>query len=122
MDSISINSAVQHEIETLKRKNIELENKIKILNCPTKQISKLNLEGLNELELKLQNDLRLIQKAKQKLYLNNFYCILCLKNQKNVVINQCNHFVLCYQCQINLKPKKCPICHCQFTNITTVEI
>merc|ERR1719229_214384 len=98
--SISINSAVQHE-------NSKLKKEIKKLKCSGKEIRKLGLEQLNELEGRLQSDLRIIYEVKEKLYKSNFYCIVCGKNQKNVLINQCNHFVLCRKCEKTLEPRKC---------------
>eukprot|EP01084_Bolivina_argentea_P155152 270401_1 len=122
IESISINSAVQHEIESLKNENVKLKKEIKKLNCSEKEICKLNLQELNELETKLKNGLNVIYEVKEKLYKSRFYCILCEKNQKNVLINQCNHFVLCSECEKKLEPRKCPICRVRFTQTTKLKL
>ena len=47
--------------------------------------------------------------------LQQLECIVCLTNKRTHIIKECNHFVLCQECSINIfnSDKKCPMCRCQ---------
>eukprot|EP01083_Nonionella_stella_P288390 981342_1 len=72
---------------------------MKCLNDNPVNYDTLTLNTLNELELKLQYEM-----------------------QKNIVIEGCNHFDLCDECEQKLQPKICLRCQAPFTNITKLKI
>ena len=43
-------------------------------------------------------------------------CVICMVNQRNVVIRTCGHIVLCKECVSKISPKKCPICRITFSD------
>lgn len=46
-------------------------------------------------------------------------CVVCLSNERNVLIKPCNHVCVCNSCLDILKEKKCPMCR---TDISNTEI
>lgn len=41
-------------------------------------------------------------------------CCICMTNYKNVIINPCNHAIVCNTCSLQLA--KCPLCNNSITN------
>ena len=80
------------------------------------------MEQLDELKLIFQNKLDEIQDAKERLLESERYCMICMDNRKNIVIQGCNDFVLCDKCEQNLHPKICPQCQKPYTNVLKLKI
>ncbi len=92
-------------------------------------VDTLNEEELNELEARIQNkigdlqgNIKSIKEAKERLLDDKLRCIACLKNQKNVVIQGCNHFDLCHECEAKLPQKTCPRCQASYDNIIKLDV
>jgi hypothetical protein len=45
-------------------------------------------------------------------------CIICFTNKRTHIIKECNHFLLCQSCAIQIfnNDKKCPLCRMDMTN------
>jgi hypothetical protein len=46
-------------------------------------------------------------------------CIICNENEKNIILNPCNHNIICYECYENLKSNTCPICRKEIIDFAT---
>eukprot|EP01083_Nonionella_stella_P088729 247484_1 len=111
------------ELEMLNKENeMRHHNKMNLYNLQMEEFDKLSLEQLDELELKLYGGLNMIKEARDRLLENKLYCIICLKNAKNMFIQECGHMDICNQCEQNLPSKVCPRCQKAFVNITKVNI
>eukprot|EP01084_Bolivina_argentea_P041050 75748_1 len=124
-----VNAVNIDEIKKLKQKIADMENnekkmkdKLESLFDFTVNIDSMNEQQLDELENKLECRIKLIKEAKKKLIENQFYCIICLENKKNIIIHGCNHFDICDQCEVRLEPKICPRCQIAFTNVIKVRV
>eukprot|EP01083_Nonionella_stella_P182332 655769_1 len=111
------------ELEMSNKENeMRHHNKMNLYNLQMEEFDVLSLEQLNELELKLHGGLNMIKEARDRLLENKLYCIICLKNAKNMFIQECGHMDICNQCEQNLPSKVCPRCQKAFVNITKVNI
>eukprot|EP01083_Nonionella_stella_P145225 454683_1 len=111
------------ELEMSNKENeMRHHNKMNLYNLQMEEFDVLSLEQLNELELKLHSGLNMIKEARDRLLENKLYCIICLKNAKNMFIQECGHMDICNQCEQNLPSKVCPRCQKAFVNITKVNI
>ena len=109
------------------KQNEALQKEKKLLSVDN--IDRWTEEKLNELTLRtqnkiteLQNNLKEIQDAKERLIENQFYCMICLQNKKNIVIQGCQHFDLCNVCCDKLDKKVCPRCQAPFSNVMHLKI
>eukprot|EP01084_Bolivina_argentea_P264333 447723_1 len=99
------------EIDTLKTENKRLKQKIESMDGNNMEhIDSFSEKKLNELESTYENKMKLIKEAKERLIENKVKCIACLTNPKNIVIEGCNHFDLCDECESKLEKKICPRC------------
>eukprot|EP01084_Bolivina_argentea_P288838 495823_1 len=108
------------ETEKLKLKVGNLQDELESLKEFTVNIDILDEQQLDALQLKLQHRINLIKDAKDILIENQLYCMICLKNKKNIVINGCHHFCLCDKCEENLNPKICPRCQTPFSSVIKI--
>lgn len=42
-------------------------------------------------------------------------CVMCISNEKNIILLPCKHLCLCKDCSYNSKLKNCPICRTEIT-------
>jgi len=49
--------------------------------------------------------------------IENDQCVICFTYQKNLLLQPCQHFILCSLCYNNLINNNCPICRTNITNI-----
>eukprot|EP01083_Nonionella_stella_P135522 412243_1 len=112
---------LRHEIEQLKRQNNGLNQKSKTANFDLGHVDGLTEEQLDELEIKMQNNIKKIREAKDRLLEVKTRCIACLSNHKNIVIEGCNHFDLCDECEQKLDPKLCPRCQLPFEHVIKLK-
>mmetsp|Transcript_1411 Transcript_1411/g.1871 ORF Transcript_1411/g.1871 Transcript_1411/m.1871 type:complete len:297 (+) Transcript_1411:74-964(+) len=105
------------EVQQLKQDAKEKENQTNNNN--------INLEGLSASELKrmIKEQKDYLTKLKKKLEEveelqdDLSKCIVCLTNNKEMIMVPCGHKVLCQQCSKQSQWKECPVCK---TNVTTV--
>ena len=100
----------------------ESQQRLDELKDYTLNIDALNLEQLDLLKQRFDYKLDKIAKAKQKLFENKVLCIICLDNEKNVLIQGCNHYVLCDKCEPKLYRKKCPLCQKSYSRVIKVSV
>ena len=88
--------------------------------------NRLDLQKLNLLEAKTRAGMDRIQKTRCRVLERKFSCIVCLDKPKNILINRCNHFVLCQDCELKLEIKDgykvCPLCQKKYKSINKVYI
>jgi len=118
--SVKIDSIKEknYSAENLKNKNLlnlSIEEEIK--NPAFKQyiIERINREGKlnNSLKEKAYNDKLISSNATQikrdeKVLLEKYYCVLCHKLPRNILIKNCNHLVMCDNCVKTIQI--CPRC------------
>ena len=126
-DNISLKSNYQKQLVKSKEmegklkeyedKNEKLRKKLGLYNGTSEVINTMNLEELNKLEVELQNGVKNMQSARQRLLVNEYKCIACYDNKKNVLfIDGCDHISYCDSCEKkNVAPKTCPICQRPYT-------
>ena len=103
--------------ELLKEQIKGLEKQIKSRNDED-VIDMLNMDELRILHMQIKEKLIEIREAKVRLMEDKLLCIVCMENPKNVFIQDCNHFDLCYDCVDKLTKKECPRCQEPFENIS----
>ena len=117
---------LQHQIKNLKEENVTLRMQLTQIDIDTTNIDVLDEEELNELELKLQDkyqsNLQVIREARELLMDNKLRCSVCLTNQKNIVIQGCNHLELCDECEGQLERKICPRCDKIFKDVIKLNM
>merc|ERR1712083_541414 len=107
----------------LKRKRI-----VSVVSSPLKKrrlnnnenIDAMDEKQLDELEEKHKIKLKEIQDAKEKLMDDKLRCVVCLENPKSILIQGCNHLVLCEQCEESMVRKVCPKCHKAYKKVTKI--
>ena len=104
--------------DELKKTNEKLDN----LKDYTQNINALNVEGLDLLKQRFEYKLAQIARAKAKIFENKVLCMICMDNEKNVLIQGCNHYVICDKCENRLHTKKCPLCQKSYSNVIKVSI
>eukprot|EP01083_Nonionella_stella_P146969 462973_1 len=109
------------ETDELKLQNEELDKRLCLYQGISEEVDTLNLKQLVMLESRLQHGIKIIKEAKDRLLENQLLCMVCLKHQKSIVIQDCGHFDLCSHCVQNLPSKKCPRCQNSFQNVIAVN-
>eukprot|EP01084_Bolivina_argentea_P155985 271806_1 len=99
----------------------ELQKQVDKMNGNISELNKMDLDGLDELEKKLNHSLSGVKRRRQNIYENKFLCLTCLERPKNVVIQPCNHFILCGECMPKLKSNKCPACQQPIDGVIKVK-
>ena len=80
------------------------------------------LEQLDLLKQRFEYKLSKIAKAKEKIFENGVLCMICLDNRKNVLIQGCNHYVICDECETRIHRKKCRQCQKSYSNVIKVSV
>ena len=103
--------------ELLKKKESELNNlkKLKSIYIDHK-LNNLDYYSLKNLEGKIFKSLSLIESEKERIFLKETKgnmlgkkcCIVCYKNEINVLFKPCNHLCVCKNC--STKIEICPMC------------
>ena len=121
------NTELMKRCDMITKHNEELQKENNSLSVD--KIDRTNEEGLNELTsrtqnriIELQHNLKKIQEAKDRLVESQLYCMICLKNKKNIFIQGCNHFVICDECESKLESKVCPQCQLPFISCTKLNV
>ena len=49
---------------------------------------------------------------------NQYLCVICQSNKKDIVLLPCNHYIICKECEENnyniTRERKCPICRNEY--------
>jgi len=90
----------------------DLEDKINILQINDKN----NISIIKKQEdqiIEYNNKIKQIEIKKKQLE-ENINCKICFRKQSNIVLQPCNHYAICEECEISIRNsmqgKKCPIC------------
>ena len=116
------NIALKQRLSEAEMANVGLNQRLQAVRDFAVNIDTLNVEQLNELKKKFEAKLEDIHMAKLRLFEDHMYCMICMEHRKNVVIQGCNHFVLCDQCEQKLEQKRCPQCQITYTNVLKLSI
>ena len=122
---------------------VEYENDIEInrLDYNEKKIEDLNSK-INLLETNDKNNLHIIKQQEEQIMQFNskikcvenhkkqledqMNCKICFRKQSNIVLQPCNHYVLCEDCELSIRNspqgKKCPICRKQYSRFIKIYI
>eukprot|EP01083_Nonionella_stella_P271479 919894_1 len=108
--------------EALVETNQTLRDRVCYLNGTSDKLTTLDIYKLMKLESTLQNAMSRIRKERTRLIERRFSCIVCLERPKNILIDGCNHVILCQQCESKLHPKICPMCKATYRSIKKIHI
>eukprot|EP01083_Nonionella_stella_P140270 429757_1 len=122
-NELSVKSKTQEETnEALIETNHTLRDEVCYLNGTSDKLMTLDIYELMKLESTLQNAMSRIRKERTRLLERRFSCIVCLERPKNILIDGCNHVILCQQCESKLHPKICPMCKAAYSSIKKIHI
>jgi len=117
-EKIQITKDKNWATDDLKNKNLlklNIDEEIKNPNFKNYIIERMNREGKlnNLLEEKATNDKLIASKTSQikkdeNNLLDKYYCILCHKLPRNILIKSCNHLIMCENCVKTIQI--CPRC------------
>ena len=108
--------------DALIKETNEMHDKLDELKDYTQNINVLNVEQLDKLKQRFESKLAKIDRAKEKIFEDKLLCMICMDNRKNVVIQGCNHYVMCDKCERHLNTKKCPQCQQPYLNVLKLSI
>ena len=86
------------------------------------QIQDMTEEQLNIYEHELVQKLHFIHFHQQQLSKQKEKCIVCKKNERNVVLNGCKHLVICFECENKSKSNLCPSCFTEYNEIFIINL
>eukprot|EP01084_Bolivina_argentea_P317983 551369_1 len=98
-----------------------MQTKLDIWECKSEKLNPMNLDELNELKIKMQNKIKLIERAEKKIMDNTYKCLACVDNVKNISFDSCTHMALCDKCEAALEVKRCPICQTPYKNVKKIN-
>lgn len=98
----------------LKEENKHLQQRLNQYE-PTNLYS-MSIDELKALSLSFSKKIDKIDIIIQQIYDRKIKCIVCIDSNKNIVIQDCGHFVLCANCESKLPKKICPQCQRSYTN------
>ena len=79
--------------------------------------SNLDIKLLKYQISKLQNSNKKIQSESDDIK-DNYLCVICQSNKKDIVLLPCKHYILCNECEENnyniTRERKCPICRNEY--------
>ena len=99
-----------------------MKQKLESVKEYIQNIDVLNVEQLDTLSQRFEYKLAKIKKAKQRIYDNQLSCVICMDKRRNIVIQGCNHFVICDECERKLVLNKCPQCQRAYSNIIKLRL
>lgn len=105
--------------------NTELINTIKILNEKVHYFNNV-INIMNENNKDMQNEIAIKDKELTMLKYNisKYECVICMDNNKNIILQPCGHLVYCNECYDNYynaqKFMTCPICRNEIANIIKI--
>ena len=118
---------LKEENENLKEENenLKVENKIvkqRLNEYEGTNLFSLSIDQLNSLSSKLNQQMQKINNIIQQTCDLKTKCSICMDAEKNIVIQDCGHFVLCANCATNLSKKVCPQCQRAYTNTFQIRL
>ena len=111
--------AVTDENHKLKEQNQNLQQRLNQYE-PTNLYS-LSIDELESLSLTFTKQIEKIDNIIQQIYDRQIKCIVCIDADKNIVIQDCGHFVLCANCESKLLKKSCPRCQRSYSNTFKIK-
>lgn len=107
----------EKKIQDLEIKITDLENNDKNNTLLIKQQEKQILEYNNKIK-SVENEKKLLEEQ--------FTCKVCFRNTSNVLLQPCNHVVICETCETNMRNsqngRRCPVCRKPYTKYTKIFI
>merc|ERR1712154_104076 len=113
--------AYQEEIGNLKQSNNDLQKRLDILEVRRERVNRMDHRELKALKQTMQDKIRLIEEAENRLFDNKCKCIACIANDKCVLFDGCDHIALCQECEDKMEIKHCPICRTEYSNIKILK-
>ena len=114
-------STLQKQFDELTKENAEIRKKLSLFNGESEAVNRMDLQELDALDAKLQNVSNNVRQARERLLETKLYCIACLENPKNVVLQPCGHLSLCKQCEQQMTSKICPRCQLPFDRVVIIN-
>ena len=121
-DKMQLKSQIESNTKKAERQSEEfaakkqtLELQIKEVNLKLKKAEKQNQVFEEKmLKVKAKNDDLKLEVENEK---DEKLCIICVDNNRNILLQPCNHFCMCNKCMLYKKWAKCPLCrqHIQST-------
>lgn len=108
----------KEQIEALQQKIYSLQQHIN--SYEPNNLFVLGIDELDKIKSNLVSQIAKVENAKQIIYDQQILCIICMDVQKNIIIKDCGHFVICESCENKLSAKNCPQCQTPYT--TTFKI
>jgi len=107
----------EKKIEDLELRIAGLENNDKNNTLVIQQQEKQILEYNNKIKL-VENEKKILEEQ--------FNCKICFRNVSNIVLQPCNHVVLCETCESSIRNtqngRRCPICRKAYTKYIKIFI
>merc|ERR1712130_278616 len=94
------------------------ETKKELDNMKGNNLNTMKWDKLSELERTLFHSLQIVRVKMNQIHESNQLCVICLDNDKNIVLQPCNHFVFCDECSRDRQD--CPLCHANITERISV--
>ena len=121
--SIPTNSnidSLKEENQNLKEENQNLKQRLK--QYEPSNLYCLSIDQLNSLSMTFINKISKIDQVMQEIYDRKIKCIICRAIDKDIIIQDCGHFILCVNCESKLSPKICPQCQRSYTNTFKIRL
>ncbi len=107
----------EKKIQDLEIKITDLQNNDKNNTLIIKQQEKQILEYNNKIKT-VENEKKILEEQ--------FNCKVCFRNISNIVLQPCNHVVLCEACETNVRNtqngRRCPVCRKPYTKYIKIFI
>ena len=107
----------EKKIQDLEVKITDLENNDKNNTLIIKQQEKQILEYNNKIK-SVENEKKLLEEQ--------FTCKVCFRSTSNILLQPCNHVVICETCETNMRNsqngRRCPVCRKPYTKYTKIFI
>ena len=107
----------EKKIQDLEVKITDLENNEKNNTLIIKQQEKQILEYNNKIK-SVENEKKLLEEQ--------FTCKVCFRNTSNILLQPCNHVVICETCETNMRNsqngRRCPVCRKPYTKYIKIFI
>jgi len=87
----------------------------KLINTKFEELKKNKNNMLDELDKKIKSSTNILCYNNSKIYeeTNKIKCIVCMDNNKNMIIKSCGHYIMCENCIYNIQ--KCPMCRSSYS-------
>lgn len=103
---------LEKELQREKQKNSDLQSNLQFTQQEVAQMITGFTEKLTTTEKKLED----LQTKYHQERLKNL-CVLCMQNEREVILFPCSHFLLCLECSSTLPNSKCNSCNLSISGV-----